>query len=159
LSGWSDSSIVAPGWPFGLPGLRPDLPRSDFGDGLASPSEDGGFDEFREFAFAWAARSATCDCSRPAPRGVPRSPRPAPRSGRPARPAAPAAARWQHEARSHRSRECRAPRARTNAATTSAGQQIGRHRNGRSKRESTVHGRKGQTDLSSYLGTSSWAGA
>ena len=43
LSGWSDSSIVAPGWPFGLPGLRPDLPRSDFGDGLAGPSDDGGF--------------------------------------------------------------------------------------------------------------------
>src|SRR5579859_6005666 len=45
LSGCSDSSIVAPGWPFGLPGLRPDLPRSDFGDGLARPSDDGGFDE------------------------------------------------------------------------------------------------------------------
>ena len=63
LSGWSVSSIVAPGWPFGLPGLRPDLPRSDFGDGLTRPSDDGGFDEFREFAFTWAARSATCDCS------------------------------------------------------------------------------------------------
>ena len=44
LSGWSVSSIVAPGWPFGLPGLRPDLPRSDFGDGFARPSDDGGFD-------------------------------------------------------------------------------------------------------------------
>jgi hypothetical protein len=39
LSGWSDSSIVAPGWPFGRPGPRPDLPRSDFGAGLASPSD------------------------------------------------------------------------------------------------------------------------
>jgi hypothetical protein len=63
LSGWSVSSIVAPGWPSGLPGLRPDLPRSDFGAGLAGPSDDGGFDEFRELAFTWAARSATCDCS------------------------------------------------------------------------------------------------
>ena len=42
LSGCSDSSIVAPGWPFGRPGLRPDLPRSDFGDGFAGPSDDGG---------------------------------------------------------------------------------------------------------------------
>ena len=57
------SSIVAPGWPFGRPGLRPDLPRSDFGAGFASPSDDGGLLEFREFAFTWAARSATCDCS------------------------------------------------------------------------------------------------
>jgi hypothetical protein len=50
LSGCSDSSIVAPGWPAGRPGLRPDLPRSDFGAGFARPSDDGGFDEFREFA-------------------------------------------------------------------------------------------------------------
>ncbi len=64
LPGCSVSSIVAPGWPFGLPGLRPDLPRSDFGDGFAGPSDDGGFDEFREFVFTWAARSATCDCSK-----------------------------------------------------------------------------------------------
>src|SRR6185437_546466 len=63
LSGCSDSSIVTPGWPLGLPGVRPDLPRSDFGAGLASPSDDGGFDEFREVVFTWAARSATCDCS------------------------------------------------------------------------------------------------
>ena len=63
LPGFSDSSIVAPGWPFGLPGLRPDLPRSDFGAGLAGPSDDGGLLELREFAFTWAARSATCDCS------------------------------------------------------------------------------------------------
>ena len=63
LSGWSVSSIVAPGCPFGRPGLRPDLPRRDFGAGLAGPSDDGGFDEFREFVFTWAARSATCDCS------------------------------------------------------------------------------------------------
>ena len=63
LSGCSDSSIVTPGWPFGLPGLRPALPRSDFGDGFAGPSDDGGLLELREFAFTWAARSATCDCS------------------------------------------------------------------------------------------------
>ena len=63
LSGCSVSSIVAPGWPFGLPGLRPDFPRSDFGAGLASPSDDGGLLEFREFVFTCAARSATCDCS------------------------------------------------------------------------------------------------
>ena len=56
LPGRSVNSIVAPGF-------RPDLPRSGFGAGLASPSDDGGFDEFREFAFTCAARSATCDCS------------------------------------------------------------------------------------------------
>ena len=61
-SGSSDSSIVAPGWPFGRPGLRPDLPRRDFGDGLASLCDDGGL-ELREFASTWATRSATCDCS------------------------------------------------------------------------------------------------
>ena len=55
------SCIVAPGWPFGRPGFRPDFPRSDFGAGFASPSDDGGFEEFREFAFTRAARSATCD--------------------------------------------------------------------------------------------------
>src|SRR5271165_908435 len=49
LPGFSDSSIVAPGWPFGLPGLRPDLPRTDFGAGLAGPSDDGGLLELREF--------------------------------------------------------------------------------------------------------------
>jgi hypothetical protein len=63
LSGWSVSCIAAPGWPFGRPGLRPDFPRSDFGCGLASPSDDGGFEEFREFDFTLAVRSATCDCS------------------------------------------------------------------------------------------------
>ena len=61
LSGWSVSCIVAPGWPFGRPGLRPDFPRSDFGDGFARPSDDGGFEEFREFEATRAARSATCD--------------------------------------------------------------------------------------------------
>ena len=61
LSGWSVSGIVAPGWPFGRPGLRPDFPRSDFGDGFARPSDDGGFEEFREFDATRAARSATCD--------------------------------------------------------------------------------------------------
>jgi hypothetical protein len=51
LSGCSDSSIVAPGWPFGRPGFRPHFPRSDFGDGFASPPDDGGFEKLREFAF------------------------------------------------------------------------------------------------------------
>ena len=60
-SGWSVSCIVAPGWPFGRPGFRPDFPRSDFGDGFARPSDDGGFEEFREFEATRAARSATCD--------------------------------------------------------------------------------------------------
>jgi hypothetical protein len=39
--------------------LRPDFPRSDFGADLASPSDDGGFEEFREFAFTCTARSST----------------------------------------------------------------------------------------------------
>ena len=56
------SCIIAPGRPFGRPGLRPDFPRSDFGDGLASPSDDGGgLEEFGEFEATRAARSATCD--------------------------------------------------------------------------------------------------
>jgi len=62
-SGFPLSCIVAPGWPFGRPGLRPDFPRSDFGAGFASPSDDGGLDEFRELDCTRAARSATCDCS------------------------------------------------------------------------------------------------
>jgi hypothetical protein len=61
--GWSVSSVVTPGWPFGRPGFRPDFPRSDFGAGFASPSDDGGLPEFRESGFTCAARSATCDCS------------------------------------------------------------------------------------------------
>jgi len=61
LPGWSDSCIVAPGWPFGRPSLRTDFPRSDFGAGFASPSDDGGLLEFREFDFTRAASSATCD--------------------------------------------------------------------------------------------------
>ena len=144
------SSIVAPGWPFGLPGLRPDLPRSDFGA-------------------AWPARPTTAACwscgssssparpgprpataALPAPRGAPRSPRPAPRSARPAPPAAPAAACSQREARHHRCRERRASRARTNAATTPPRPQIGRHRSGRSRRENAGDERESQTDLSSY---------
>jgi hypothetical protein len=63
LSGFSLSCIVAPGCPFGRPGLRPDFPRSDFGLGFASPSDDGGLDEFRELDCTRAAKSATCDCS------------------------------------------------------------------------------------------------
>ena len=46
------------GLPFGRPGLRPDLLRSDLGAGLASPSPDGGLDEFRRFCPS-LARSAS----------------------------------------------------------------------------------------------------
>ena len=59
-SGWPVRCIVAPGCPFGRPGLRPVFFRSDFGAGLPSPSEDGGFEEFFEFCPTLAARSATC---------------------------------------------------------------------------------------------------
>ena len=37
--------------------------RSRFGVGLASPSEEEGLLEFREFALTWADRSSTGDCS------------------------------------------------------------------------------------------------
>jgi hypothetical protein len=57
----SVSCVVAPSWPFGRPGLRPDFPRNDFGDGFARPSDDGGFEEFREFEATRAAKSATCN--------------------------------------------------------------------------------------------------
>jgi hypothetical protein len=56
-------SSVAPGCPFGRPGFRPDLPRSDFGAGLARPSDDGGFEEFRGFCPSLARRSATSAAS------------------------------------------------------------------------------------------------
>ena len=56
------SAIVAPGCPFGRPGFRPLFFRSDFGAGFASPSDDGGLEEFREFIAVRAARSATCPC-------------------------------------------------------------------------------------------------
>jgi hypothetical protein len=59
-SGASLSCIVTPGCPLGRPGLRPDLARSDFGAGLAGPSDDGGLELFPEFCPARAARSATC---------------------------------------------------------------------------------------------------
>ena len=52
--------MVAPGCPFGRPGLRPVFFRSDLGAGLPSPSEDGGLEEFFEFWPARAASSATC---------------------------------------------------------------------------------------------------
>jgi hypothetical protein len=58
-SGWSLSCIVAPGWPFGRPGFRPGLFGCDLGAGFASPTDDGGFEEFFEFCPALAARSAT----------------------------------------------------------------------------------------------------
>jgi len=65
-------SSVAPGCPFGRPGLRPDLPRSARGAGVASPSPDGGIDEFRGFlpsrarsSDTWAASASTCSRSIP----------------------------------------------------------------------------------------------
>lgn len=45
--------MVAPGCPLGRPGPRPVFFRSDFGAGLPSPSEGGGFEEFFEF---WLTR-------------------------------------------------------------------------------------------------------
>jgi len=44
-----------PVWP---PGLRPEVFRKDFGAGLANPSVDGGFEEFREFAATCRSNSA-----------------------------------------------------------------------------------------------------
>jgi hypothetical protein len=65
-SGLSTSANVDPGCPGCPPGLRPLLRRSDFGAGLANgESDDGGFDEFREFcpncrfSSAFSARSCS----------------------------------------------------------------------------------------------------
>ena len=58
-SGWATSSSVLPRWPCCPPGLRLDFPRCDFGAGFAGPSDDGGFDEFREFARTCASNCAT----------------------------------------------------------------------------------------------------
>ncbi len=71
-SGSAVITSVAPGCPFGRPGLRPDFPRSDFGACLARPSDDGGREEFREFAPSRARSSATSarstsSCSRSTP--------------------------------------------------------------------------------------------
>ena len=150
------SSIVAPGWPFGRPGLRPVFFRSDFGCGLAQP--------VRRWRLAGVlrvllhprrqVRDLRLQLAPPAP-AAPRSRAcPAPRCAHPARPAAPAAARSQHEARHHRCRERRASRARTNAATAPPGPQIGRHRSRRSRRESAGGERTGRAGLSSYRGSS-----
>ena len=62
-SGAAVNSSVAPGCPFGRPGLRPLLPRSDRVGGLAGPSCDGGFEEFREFCPTRARSSATSAAS------------------------------------------------------------------------------------------------
>jgi hypothetical protein len=51
-----------PAAPSAGPGLRRVFFRSDVGPGLPSPSDDGGFEEFSEFCFTCAARSATCAC-------------------------------------------------------------------------------------------------
>jgi hypothetical protein len=57
MCGSNDLMTVDP-WPFGRPGPRPDRGRNDFGAGLASPSDEGGFDEFAEDSFNLASRSA-----------------------------------------------------------------------------------------------------
>lgn len=44
------------------PGRRPLLPRNDFGAGLASPSDDGGLEEFRLF-FPNCARNSAISAS------------------------------------------------------------------------------------------------
>ena len=84
------SCIVAPGCPFGRPGLRPVFPRSDFGSGLASPS----------CAACWSSSSSASPAPpgpRPGPAALPAAPA-GRRSARPAQPAAPAAGRWRHAA-------------------------------------------------------------
>jgi hypothetical protein len=48
-----------PAWP---PGLRPLFLRSDRGAGLASPSLDGGLEEFREFCFSRLKLSDPLSC-------------------------------------------------------------------------------------------------
>jgi predicted enzyme related to lactoylglutathione lyase len=58
-SGHSLICGVTPGWHFGRPGFRPDLPRSGWGACFARPSPGGGFDEFRGFWPSRAPRSAT----------------------------------------------------------------------------------------------------
>ena len=52
-----------PGWLFGRAGPRPLFLRSDLGDGLASPSEDGRFEEFGGFCPSRARKSATSAAS------------------------------------------------------------------------------------------------
>ena len=58
--------MVTPGCPFGRPGLRPDLRRSDLGEGLASASADGGYDEFRGFCRSRARSASTSARNSPA---------------------------------------------------------------------------------------------
>ena len=65
LSGRSVISCVVPGWPLGLPGLRPPFFRSDFAAGLPSPSADGGLEEFRGFCRGRACNASTSARSSP----------------------------------------------------------------------------------------------
>jgi len=56
------SSPRETGLPSGTgPACARTFPRSDLGAGFARPSDDGGFEEFREFEATRAAKSATCD--------------------------------------------------------------------------------------------------
>ncbi len=57
-SGSDTCSRVRPRRPGCPPGRRPVFLRSDFGAGLANPSLDGGFEEFREFAASCRSSSA-----------------------------------------------------------------------------------------------------
>lgn len=57
-AGSSTSRSVEPSCPSCPPGLRLLFFRSDFGSGLASPSELGGFEEFHEFTPSRALNSA-----------------------------------------------------------------------------------------------------
>jgi hypothetical protein len=109
-SGRSVSYIVAPGCPFGRPGRRPDLFRSDFGKAWQG---------HRKMA-AWRSSSSSARLAPPNPRVGPEAQRPAPAARRPphpSRPAAPAAGHWQRAARQrHRGR--RAYRARAAGSHT-----------------------------------------
>lgn len=58
-SGSATPSKLAPGWPACFPARRPLARRKDLGAGLAYPSDDGGFDEFREFFPTRASNSET----------------------------------------------------------------------------------------------------
>jgi hypothetical protein len=63
-SGTATCRSVRPDRPGCPPGLRPDRLRSDFGDGLSSPSADGGWEEFRDEAANCRVNSAICaSCS------------------------------------------------------------------------------------------------
>jgi hypothetical protein len=63
-SGTATGASVEPGCPCWPPGLRPLRPRNERGAGLASPSDEGGLEEFFEFCASRASSSATRWASR-----------------------------------------------------------------------------------------------